>query len=713
MAAKNERDLIVRIIGDARQMKKATKEAESGISAFQDRVGQAGTAIAAAFAGGAILNFAKQSISAALEDARAQERLAKTLENVVQANKDQVAAVEQSIAAMQSQFAVADDELRPAFETLVRATKDVGQAQRLMQLALDISAGSGKSLQDVSVALVKAMGGQTRSLRDLGIQIKDTQGKTLSFNDIVAQLSATFSGQAAEAADSESGRLKALAIQYDELKETVGSALLPVLSQLADVAGALFGWFAQLDEGTQKIIAQMVVFSAAGIAAVKAFTAVKAAVVGMAASTAAAQGTMLGLSTTMGGVVAVLGLATAAYALFGRKQNEAKVSTEDFTFALQDASTAIEEDIVNALLKVEGIDVLMDKAGISAGQAADYITGRWKPTNQQISKNIESMELFIHTLGPLRAEFIKYNEKAAITERLNADLGASTAGLVGPMQAAEGSTKSYQERLEDFAKQLYSTGKQASQTAQEIINAVDDIRAEFDVDFKVNKLKKDVKDGLKSLADDLKGLKKDSDQYNLVVQERIDKELELAQALADQQTQGRKLSETELAIERNQTMINYFAGVLRTLDPNSPMRKYLTGFIEDLLKINGTYDARINVVVAGMPGIAEFDKPGNNFGLTQDQIEQIVATIKPKRRAMGGPVTSGRPYIVGEEGPELFVPGANGQIIPNGAGAGGPTNITVNVTAPAGTDPYSFGNAIVSALKSYVRVNGKIAGLTV
>tara|TARA_R100000988_G_scaffold10710_2_gene5865 strand:- start:7004 stop:9682 length:2679 start_codon:yes stop_codon:yes gene_type:complete len=48
-------------------------------------------------------------------------------------------------------------------------------------------------------------------------------------------------------------------------------------------------------------------------------------------------------------------------------------------------------------------------------------------------------------------------------------------------------------------------------------------------------------------------------------------------------------------------------------------------------------------------------------------------------RANGGPVTGNRPYLVGERGPELFVPGAQGNIVPNSAM--GATNIVVNVDA--------------------------------
>jgi phage-related minor tail protein len=50
-------------------------------------------------------------------------------------------------------------------------------------------------------------------------------------------------------------------------------------------------------------------------------------------------------------------------------------------------------------------------------------------------------------------------------------------------------------------------------------------------------------------------------------------------------------------------------------------------------------------------------------------------------RAAGGPVSAGSPYIVGEKGPELFVPGRSGGIVPNNQLGGDTTNVVVNVDA--------------------------------
>lgn len=64
--------------------------------------------------------------------------------------------------------------------------------------------------------------------------------------------------------------------------------------------------------------------------------------------------------------------------------------------------------------------------------------------------------------------------------------------------------------------------------------------------------------------------------------------------------------------------------------------------------------------------------------------------IKLPKREFGGSVSGNKPYMVGERGPELFVPGGNGTIIPNGnmrGTGGGGSNISVSVDARGSSDP--------------------------
>lgn len=56
-------------------------------------------------------------------------------------------------------------------------------------------------------------------------------------------------------------------------------------------------------------------------------------------------------------------------------------------------------------------------------------------------------------------------------------------------------------------------------------------------------------------------------------------------------------------------------------------------------------------------------------------------------RATGGPVSPGRGFLVGERGPELFVPTSAGRVEPQAAGGAGRTvNVAIRLAAPRGTD---------------------------
>ena len=142
---------------------------------------------------------------AAIEDEAAQQKLALGLKNATGATDAQVAAAEKWITAQGNALGVTDDELRPALQKLAQSTGDVGKAQRQLQIAMDISAGSGKSLQAVTEAMMKANNGSVTGLARLGIATKNAAGETLSMEQIMRRAGDTFGGQAAANADTLSG----------------------------------------------------------------------------------------------------------------------------------------------------------------------------------------------------------------------------------------------------------------------------------------------------------------------------------------------------------------------------------------------------------------------------------------------------------------------------------------------------------------------------
>ena len=226
---------------DFDELKKGVKGAQNEVEGFSDKIGKFGKVAAAAFAAATVAAAAYagkllvDGVKSAIADAAAQEKLALTLKNVTGATDAQIKATEDYITKTSLAFGVTDDDLRPSLERLARATGDVDKAQKLQALALDISAGSGKSLEAVTNALAKATEGNTASLGKLGVGLSAAELKTLSMDEITQKLADTFANQASTKADTFQGKLDRLKIAFDEGKETVGSFVLDAITPMVTI----------------------------------------------------------------------------------------------------------------------------------------------------------------------------------------------------------------------------------------------------------------------------------------------------------------------------------------------------------------------------------------------------------------------------------------------------------------------------------------------
>ncbi|WP_374457709.1 hypothetical protein [Nocardioides sp.] len=190
-------------------------------------IGAAAVGAGAVMAGKAMIGMAQ----AAVEDEKSQAALARTLQNTTGATKTQIGAVEDWISKQGVAKGVADDELRPALARLALVTGDVGKAQKLTSLAMDVSAGTGKSLKTVTEALQKAQNGSLGGLSRLGVATKDAAGEEKSLAQVTKELADLHGGQAAAAAGTAEGKMARLRLIYDETKESIGAKLIPVLEQ--------------------------------------------------------------------------------------------------------------------------------------------------------------------------------------------------------------------------------------------------------------------------------------------------------------------------------------------------------------------------------------------------------------------------------------------------------------------------------------------------
>lgn len=224
-------------------IKKAIKEFKNlqGASAKASfAIKKAAVPAAAALAGVAAV--IGDAVKAAIEDQAAQASLARQIKASTKATDAQIKSVEDYISSLGQSVAVSDDEARPALQALIVATKDVTKAQDLLNIAIDIAAGTGKDLATVSDALAKAYAGNMRGLQALSPELKTMIKDGASLKEVLATLETNFGGAGKAAADTAAGGMKKLGIAFNETKESIGMAFLPIFQKLLPVIQKFSAW---------------------------------------------------------------------------------------------------------------------------------------------------------------------------------------------------------------------------------------------------------------------------------------------------------------------------------------------------------------------------------------------------------------------------------------------------------------------------------------
>jgi len=231
------RTLKLSILADVDDLNKKLKSANGDVESSSNKLGEFGKKAGAAFAAAAAAaaayatKLAVDGVKAAIEDEKAQTQLAIALENATGATNAQIKATEDSILQMSLASGVADDTLRPALSRLVRSTGDITKAQDLLAIALDVSTATGKPLEAVANSLGKAYDGNTSALGKLGLGLDSAELKTMTFTEVQGRLTELFGGAAAANADTYAGKIARVQVAFDEAKETLGQALLPILDK--------------------------------------------------------------------------------------------------------------------------------------------------------------------------------------------------------------------------------------------------------------------------------------------------------------------------------------------------------------------------------------------------------------------------------------------------------------------------------------------------
>ena len=401
------------------------------------------TAALAALGAGLVI-----TAKAAAADQAAQAQLARQLQATTGATDQQIKANEEFVSSLSMAAAVADDELRPALASLVRGTGDLATAQDALKTVLDVSAATGKSVQEVADAVSKAYGGNTKAIKALSPELFSLIKDGATVDEVMQSLASTFGGSASVAANSAQGQFKRLSIAMDEAKEAIGAAVLPLVNALLP-ALISFGNWAQNHVGIIIAIGTAIAAAAAALVTFKvAMLAANAVTViatalnwGLAASATAAN-TALTVGVGAAAIAAGLVVAAGAMAAFKRQTSSAVETIRPIGPQLSEINTQLGNT---------------EKAAGGAGGAIDKMAEKIKEARKALEDQFNAA--LDAATGKLEKARDAYNDfKNTVAESVTGEFSIS-----GAADAAKEAGTSILDQLNQQAAGAKQFGKQVEQ----------------------------------------------------------------------------------------------------------------------------------------------------------------------------------------------------------------------------------------------------------
>lgn len=737
------KDFEVRFKGDTTQLTTSLK----GVSKTSKLMGMnvsnstRKAALGIAAMGAASIKLGVDAVKAAAADQKAQLKLAKTLQNVTGATDSAIAATEQFITAQQFATGVSDTDLRPALENLARATGDIGKAQELLKLSLDVSAGSGRDLSIVSLGLTRALGGNFASLSKLGIVIPENIKKSKDFGQVQEYLNKLFGGQAAVAAGTFSGKLAIMRERLAEAQETIGGLLLPILSRLVDSftnnvmpaiervvkviqfqgAGAgleaigteIANVVVNLD-GTAKAIKNVIlvfigikVVAPLVMALNTSWLAVKATIGATATATQIATGVMKRalISTGIGALIVVAGVLVAK--IIDMKiaaeatDKEVRFMESNGTKAFRNMGTAAHlanQQIAGNIVTLNAVQL----AATRAGDAADIASQKFYKIRTQQGKNTFNP---VTVPGGNNGGGGGGSSKAANAAAKAAKEAAAMAKIVATATARATAALTKMNNKLTAAREKLAAAKEAFASFRDGVK--DSINSLLNFGDAANA---ETGTFLQNLRAQAAGIVSFAGKVQQLIAMGLS-ESAIQQVLAAGAEAGTKIADELIAggataIAETNALVASVNTAATALGQAGATAFYQAGITQGQAMVNGIIAAIKKSgfrIVGGFAALPKHLQKALDAGkLNAAQIKELNTILSGvPALANGGIVNKPTLALIGEAGPEAVIPLSGRNV-----GMGNSINITVN--AGIGTNGTQVGREIVDAIKRYERASGPV-----
>lgn len=225
MAGETIGEALVKIRADTKGFEEETKGKLGGVLGGAAKVGAA----ALAGVGLAAVAFGKESVQAFSEAEQAQVRLTDAYGKFPSLAGANIESFNKLAGALQLKTKFDDESIKSGAAVLAQFGLNEKQLADLTPLVADFAAKTGTDFPTAAEQVGKAILGQGRALKNVGIDFKDTGSAAGNLEQIMGGLRNQVGGFAEKEGKTAAGSLAIMKNSFNEIQETVGAALVPVL----------------------------------------------------------------------------------------------------------------------------------------------------------------------------------------------------------------------------------------------------------------------------------------------------------------------------------------------------------------------------------------------------------------------------------------------------------------------------------------------------
>jgi hypothetical protein len=578
----------------------------------------------------------------------------------------------------------------------------------------------------------------------------DANAKAQATLSLITKQSADAQGQFGRETGTAAGQMQIASAEFENAKAALGESVAPILASVAGGLADVAGGFTRANEVSGGFLSKLATVGTIGLGAAGGLSFVVGKVISMRENLGRLVGPLKNVDGGLKGLGArsvtaagQIGILYAAVQLLGDSAPHADLSAlENDLLDLAESGKVggeVAKTFGGDLDRLgQAVERIAAPSGLSKAQnAAEGLRRALGDTDDSLSTARARIDDLDEALSSLASRDPEAAAAAlrAIQDGMSPESGRRLVGLLddynNTLKSSDTASRTAADAAGEFADAtgLAADGQRDASGATEDLtdrlkaqteaydNLLDAVLSQFDADIAYRRSLDSTEDALTDVNTALKEHGPKSEEYQRSLLSAEDALLGQADAAVRLYEDTVKASGgTVTAAEKSAIYKGALEELAGTLDEGSPLRARLLGYAGQLDAVKGTYTATVLADTDGaFQTVKEFIAYLNTIGVKGPSGFTLLLDFKQQQllegRASGGPVRAGTPYVIGEDGPEVFVPNRSGSIIPNNRLSSSGSQITSG--GGSQTIVVQIGDEVVARLVANGQTNGARRGVSV